>query len=462
MTYERQESRLKVVTFSPYPLTPQTPDGVSQFVLGIQPYLERLGCEVVLIGPKVNPPLKNDADYSFGRTPFRFGHHGTNHPIPISLRQAPAKRMLETILTNPDANNPDFVFDFHEPLLLGHYAHPIISATPKRKDGKTIPTTIAHHHAQIEGSSLTLRMALLFFKYGVWRFKFENGRPGKTQGYANTIMDVFDGRIAVSQATATTWSLAFPGNYEVIPNGFDTTKLTPDGPIIEEWKQDKKYTLLFAGRHDERKGIIYLIQALSHLKQQGKNNIKLKIAGDGAETEKLQRLTKNLGITEDVEFLGVLPRTELEKAYRTADIVVCPSTGGEGFGRVIAEALSSETLVVASDINGYREATGGNQPFARLAKPADPVDLARVIMDLLNLPEEEKARLQKEARTHVLNNFDWEIVAKKTFDYYLDRLQNHGIVNQEENRIPSTTERVIFQNVVRSATTVFDRLIHRK
>lgn len=456
MSSERRSSQLKVATFSPYPLTPETPDGVAQFVLGIQPHLKRLGCDTELVGPKADKSFRNDADYTFGRTPFRFTHHGTNHPIPVSLRQAPAKRMLETILfDNNNDQNPDFVFDFHEPLLLGHYAHPIISAMPRRQDGKSIPTTIAHHHAQIEGSSLALRTALYFAKMRL--LKLEGGRVRRTQGYANTIMDVFDGRIAVSHATAATWSIPFPGNYEVIPNGFDTTKLTPDGPVIEEWKQDGKQTIFFAGRHDERKGLIYLIEAFALLKQE-RGDIKLKIAGYGSQTEDLQKLVQELGL-EDVDFLGVLPREDLEKAYRSVDVVVCPSIGGEGFGRVIAEALSCAALVVASDINGYREATGGNQPFARLAKPEDPYDLARVINEVINLPDEEKKRLGKEGRQHVVSNFDWENVAKRTFNYYLTCLENHGKaadedwVKVEQARLK---EHIIFQK----AKTIFDRATH--
>ena len=52
-----------------------------------------------------------------------------------------------------------------------------------------------------------------------------------------------------------------------------------------------------------------------------------------------------------------------------ADVLAAPALGGESFGLVLVEAMAARTVVVASDIDGYRQAAGG---CAVLAAPGDP------------------------------------------------------------------------------------------
>ena len=59
---------------------------------------------------------------------------------------------------------------------------------------------------------------------------------------------------------------------------------------------------------------------------------------------------------------------------RRVHALVAPSTHGESFGLVLLEGMASETLVVASDIDGYREAAGGH---ATLFHPGDARSLER-------------------------------------------------------------------------------------
>src|SRR5436305_2112362 len=122
-------------------------------------------------------------------------------------------------------------------------------------------------------------------------------------------------------------------------------------------------------------------------------------------TPYLKQLAWDLGLTdEDVEFVGNLDRERdktphtkytLEMAYRTADLAVFPSTGGEGFGRTVAEALSSGTLVVVTNINGYRTVVikDGKQ-FAKMIEPGNPYNLALQMDETLNMPQKQKEELQ--------------------------------------------------------------------
>ena len=94
------------------------------------------------------------------------------------------------------------------------------------------------------------------------------------------------------------------------------------------------------------------------------------MAGDGPATAELRARHPE---SSTVHWLGVLSEEEKERRLVAADVLAAPSLGGESFGLVLVEAMAARTVVVASDIDGYRQAAGG---CAVLAPPGDPAALA--------------------------------------------------------------------------------------
>jgi phosphatidylinositol alpha-mannosyltransferase len=184
-------------------------------------------------------------------------------------------------------------------------------------------------------------------------------------------------RTAVSEAARATASRALGGAYEVGFNGVETERFRE----AEPWPSDRP-TVLFLGRHEERKGLGILLDAFETLRRDGPatpaGNPVLWIAGDGPETAALRRLHPE---APDLRWLGVV--TEEEKARRlvAADVLCAPSLGGESFGMVLLEAMAAGTVVVASDIDGYRAATGGH---AVLVPARDPEALAAALAGVLS------------------------------------------------------------------------------
>ena len=103
----------------------------------------------------------------------------------------------------------------------------------------------------------------------------------------------------------------------------------------------------------------------------------LWIAGDGPETEALQRRFPE---SPDVRWLGVLTEEEKVRRLAAADVLCAPSLGGESFGMVLLEAMAANTLVVASDIDGYRDVVGGD---GVLVPPGDARALAGALESIL-------------------------------------------------------------------------------
>ena len=72
------------------------------------------------------------------------------------------------------------------------------------------------------------------------------------------------GRICVSNAARDFVSHYFPGDYRIIPNGVDVDAFRVQRPLIPELN-DGKLTMLFVGRLEKRKGLVYLLRALPYV-----------------------------------------------------------------------------------------------------------------------------------------------------------------------------------------------------
>lgn len=95
------------------------------------------------------------------------------------------------------------------------------------------------------------------------------------------------------------------------------------------------------------KGMDYLIQATSRLRQKG-YEVHALIAGDGPEMKHLQELTRNLRLDEFVTFTGYVK--DVAGPLAAMDIFVLPATWREGFGLSIVEAMSVGKPVVVTNI----------------------------------------------------------------------------------------------------------------
>ncbi len=174
------------------------------------------------------------------------------------------------------------------------------------------------------------------------------------------LADRFAIRCAVSAAARSTAEHALGGEYEVAFNGVEMDRYIE----VEAWPRSGP-TLLFLGRHEERKGLSVLLSAFAQLRRPtpgpGTNDAEpaptLWIAGDGPQTDTLRRLYPE---APDLHWLGVLGEEEKTRRLVGADVLVAPSLGGESFGMVLVEAMAARSLVVASDIDGYRQASGGH------------------------------------------------------------------------------------------------------
>ena len=397
-----KEKELSIALVSSYAFTKE-PGGVKDFILGLKQALVKKGCRVYVIAPGSKDAQKKGLVNFVLGVGFKVSTDQTEFRASLS-RKKTAKTILGVI-------KPDVIV-IHEPFVPS-IGHTVISSL-----GNSRPIVVGQFHARREGLNWRLKLAEFIMKYFVRRPKLSRKTLlSLSSGYVSTINNNLDGRIAVSEATRKFWKKLLPADYKVIYNGIDTGKLTPDGAKINEWTTDGRKIVFFAGRHDQRKGIDDLINALNILVKGGDDRIKLKIAGKGKMTEDLVEIVNRLKLQKQIEFVGIMPYEKLIQAYRTADVVVAPSTGGEGFNRTIIEAKAYGTLVVCTDIDGQNEAIGKDLSVF-MAEPNNPRSLALQIKSILNLGRAKKQEILRRGIEEVRANFSWDNIAKEHIEYY--------------------------------------------
>jgi glycosyltransferase involved in cell wall biosynthesis len=142
-------------------------------------------------------------------------------------------------------------------------------------------------------------------------------------------------------------------------------------------------------------------------------DLQLAVVGPGRDTEylaELRELADQLGIANNVVWVGGVPLEETVHFYRAAEVFVYPSFN-ETFGLPILEAMACACPVVTSSVSAMPETAGG---AALLADPHDPESLADAIVTACGV-EEERLRPAGPRRAR---EFTWAATAESTLAVY--------------------------------------------
>jgi glycosyltransferase involved in cell wall biosynthesis len=243
--------------------------------------------------------------------------------------------------------------------------------------------------------------------YGV-ELRWVKGALRPLQGLVRWAARRSDRVVAISSYTAAELRELADVPIEVIPY---TTAL-PEPPSLPG-SVGGPPTVLFVGRLVERKGVPYLIEAMSQLRDRA---MRLVIVGEGPERPKLEAAAQRLGLADRVLFRGKLSAAELQAAYAQASAFVLPSVfdargDTEGLGVVALEAMNHGTPVVASRIGGIPDVVEDGVS-GLLVPPADSAALAAALRRVLDEPGLARS-LGEAGRRRLHEHFSWEAITAR-------------------------------------------------
>lgn len=173
--------------------------------------------------------------------------------------------------------------------------------------------------------------------------------------------------------------------------------------------------LLSVTRFTTQKRNQVLLEALAQLRGRGRG-FRCRLVGDGgAEREKTERLVRDLGLSDCVEFVGALSAEDVAGEYRRADLMVLASVH-EGFGMALVEAQLCGCPVVAVRSGGMTDIVeDGVTGF--LAAPDDSTDLAEVL-DRTLADADRRRRVAGQGMESARRNFSAAAVTARFVEWY--------------------------------------------
>ena len=173
-------------------------------------------------------------------------------------------------------------------------------------------------------------------------------------------------------------------------------------------RRDETPRILAVGRLVEKKGHETLLLAVSLLRDRGLE-FSLRLAGEGPEWSRLQRLVHELRLGDRVVFLGPLSESEVRAEYEQADIFALPcrklaNGDQDGLPNVILEAMAHGLPVVSTRLDGITEAiVDGDSGL--LAGQDDPAAFAGHLGRLIE-DAELRERIGEAGRARVAVSFE--------------------------------------------------------
>ncbi len=234
--------------------------------------------------------------------------------------------------------------------------------------------------------------------------------------------------IAISEVIARHMVQDFkvpPEVIRVIPRSVDLSKFQ----IARAAKLDNQpQVITMVGRITPLKGHPYFLKAIAQVVRKIPN-IKVQIIGDAPSKKKsykeeLLLLTKRLGLSSHVEFLG--NRRDVPQLLAHSDCLVLSTITQEAFGRVILEAQAAGVPVVATKVGGVVEIID-DEKTGILVMPKDPDAMAKAVMRLLN-DRNLSQHLVEQSQKKIDERYTIKHMAEATLDVYAEALKQNRIL----------------------------------
>ncbi len=259
------------------------------------------------------------------------------------------------------------------------------------------------------------------------------GKAGRHFGYSCSRW-LTDHVTAVSEATAAAHlaaGMVGESNLSVIGNGIDVGAWRPDAQERARTRRElgikEEFLWLAVGRLESVKDYPSLLLAMTRTPERA----RLLVLGAGPREGELTELADRLGLKQRVRFAGFEPN--VARCMRAADGFVL-SSRYEGLPMVLLEAGACGVPAVATDVPGTREVVVDGET-GWLSPAGDAQELAKTMIELMQMPPDERHAMGERARRHVAQRFSLDAVLDRWELLYAELLERKNAARH--NRLPA-------------------------
>ena len=216
----------------------------------------------------------------------------------------------------------------------------------------------------------------------------------------------------------------------VLPTGLPMDSFLPDeekaAQIRRMYLRGRKHLFVSVSRLAKEKNVEFLIRSVKLIKERRGSDFKLLLVGDGPERKHLQRLAEELGVQEEIVFVGAVPNEEIRNYCHAADLFLFASRS-ETQGIVLIESMAAGTPVLAVRATGTEDVVicGENGYMTNVSE----IEFSEKLMDIL---EKKELQILTEGAKKTADNYRSDLIAAKAEKIYMEAIRRRA--RKEEER----------------------------
>lgn len=216
----------------------------------------------------------------------------------------------------------------------------------------------------------------------------------------------------------------------VLPTGLPMDSFLPDeekaAQIRRMYLRGRKHLFVSVSRLAKEKNVEFLIRSVKLIKERRGSDFKLLLVGDGPEIKHLQRLAEELGVQEEIVFVGAVPNEEIRNYCHAADLFLFASRS-ETQGIVLIESMAAGTPVLAVRATGTEDVVicGENGYMTNVSE----IEFSEKLMDIL---EKKELQILTEGAKKTAENYRSDLIAAKAEKIYMEAIRRRA--RKEEER----------------------------
>jgi glycosyltransferase involved in cell wall biosynthesis len=209
-----------------------------------------------------------------------------------------------------------------------------------------------------------------------------------------------------------------PADVRVVRSAPDLTRFVRREPD-PDLRRGRTHLAAYIGVMGPQDGVDNALRALAHLRHElGRDDLHSIFMGSGDQQPIMVELSKELGLSDCVEFTGRVSDEFLQRCLSSADVCLSPDPRNElndvSTMNKVVEYMAMGVPVVSFDLTEARVSAGEAAVYA----PNDDVTVfAELIDELLDQPE-RRAEMGRLGRQRVEQELSWAVASRELIDFY--------------------------------------------